>query len=812
MSSVLHSPETGDVMELHLWQEIERQLLASSLNEDERRYVRASCVGAEALDAAVQRGEEPVLAFQEPEVSTASAWLQWIEVEGFRGIGPKARLELTPGPGLTLVVGRNGSGKSSLAEGVEVVLGGESQRWVDRENRKEWEQGWKHLARQAGSVACGFQVDGLGEATRARTWDASHKTADAAVLEQDGYHAEIAWEAGLDQADPVLTYAELGKLADAKGVDRYKKLAHLLGLGAVRSSIEHLSKRRTKVEGDLRALNKARLALLDRLAESDDDRASSLSAALNEADWKTRTSSLAAALDALEERTEAAEDRRQRLQGLAALVVPTPEAVAKASGELQDAIGTCLKLADSQAATQATLQVLLEKALALSPEESCPTCLQPLPADWSAQARDRLVAAKAGAVEWSQAQTARKDGVDACRLLIKPPPAALAHAHEVGGDQGATAAWSAWAAAVEDAALASHMVGTHGALHESMTVLKRLAQETLDGIGKSWRPLRVAADALLEQAQRYLRDDAAVGPIKKAETWLKDQETALRRARLDPISKEAIKIWETLRQDSGVELQDLVLRGTTNAALDLKVQVDGQEAPALAVMSQGELNALSLALFLPRATVDTSPFRFVLLDDPVQAMDPHKVDGLAELLLRVAETRQVVVFTHDPRLWEAVRRMGRSLTCIQVTRGPLGQVRLDTAIDPVEFHLREVDRILGAKGQVGEAVCAALVPGLCRLAVEAHLTSRIRGRELGRGGTHQQVDDLLDGQGTKELFATWFFGDPKEWRRAGPHLAETDPDLEKAAVVLCRGAHAEGFDGTSAWLLACSRRIIELLT
>ena len=36
-----------------------------------------------------------------------------IAVQGFGGIGPRCTLELAPGPGLTLVVGRNGSGKSS---------------------------------------------------------------------------------------------------------------------------------------------------------------------------------------------------------------------------------------------------------------------------------------------------------------------------------------------------------------------------------------------------------------------------------------------------------------------------------------------------------------------------------------------------------------------------------------------------------------------------------------------------------------------------------------------------------------------------
>src|SRR5262249_34087076 len=43
-------------------------------------------------------------------------FLESVTLAGFRGVGPEASLRLPPRPGLTLVVGRNGSGKSSLAE------------------------------------------------------------------------------------------------------------------------------------------------------------------------------------------------------------------------------------------------------------------------------------------------------------------------------------------------------------------------------------------------------------------------------------------------------------------------------------------------------------------------------------------------------------------------------------------------------------------------------------------------------------------------------------------------------------------------
>ncbi len=76
---------------------------------------------------------------------------------GFRGIGPATTLPLQPGPGLTLVVGRNGYGKSSFAEGV--LLTGTSLRWEGR--TKAWKLGWRNLHQaQTASVSADLLVAG----------------------------------------------------------------------------------------------------------------------------------------------------------------------------------------------------------------------------------------------------------------------------------------------------------------------------------------------------------------------------------------------------------------------------------------------------------------------------------------------------------------------------------------------------------------------------------------------------------------------------------------------------------------------------
>ena len=75
-----------------------------------------------------------------PSHGLRPAYIKQIAVEGFRGIGPRSELSLTPGPGLTIVYGVNGSGKSTFVDALEVLFDGRSYRFEGR--GPEWQQAW----------------------------------------------------------------------------------------------------------------------------------------------------------------------------------------------------------------------------------------------------------------------------------------------------------------------------------------------------------------------------------------------------------------------------------------------------------------------------------------------------------------------------------------------------------------------------------------------------------------------------------------------------------------------------------------------
>jgi exonuclease SbcC len=75
------------------------------------------------------------------------------------------------------------------------------------------------------------------------------------------------------------------------------------------------------------------------------------------------------------------------------------------------------------------------------------------------------------------------------------------------------------------------------------------------------------------------------------------------------------------------------------------------------VLSSSQLNVLAVSVFLAlNLAIPTLPLQVVALDDPLQSLDNVNLLGLADLLRRVKNSRQVIVSTHDDRLAKLLER------------------------------------------------------------------------------------------------------------------------------------------------------------
>ncbi|HSD25796.1 MAG TPA: AAA family ATPase, partial [Vicinamibacteria bacterium] len=744
--------------------------------------VLAALEGAEALEAELAgRAAAPHAAEARASAHAGGAFLGSIAVEGFRGIGPAQTLELRPGPGLTLVVGRNGSGKSSFAEGIEVLLTGDSLRWKDR--AAVWREGWRNLHHAAAALVGTFVIEGeRGPCLVSRRWkeESDFEGAETAVR-LDGRTASdlesLGWSAALRTHRPFLSYNELGSLLDEGPSKLYDALSSILGLEDLVQALEALQEARRSREKALKEANEARGKLLERLRGVEDPRARRVAAALEAKEWDLGAIDEALAGTASSGAGAAEVDV---LRGIASLAPPDPAQVAAAVAEMREAAAAVRSAAGTAAGRYRDAAALLDLALqyhARHGDGDCPVCggRGALDGKWSTRQRKETTRLREAAREADAAHERAEAARRGWEGLVSLPSEAFRRATEVGLDLGelveALGAWVQAGSIADLAALADHVESASGPLRQAVVRLRDSARAELGRREDAWRPAAVEVAAWRAAAGEAVRGGSDVKRLKSAEAWLKKTAAGIRDDRFAPIAEKAGRIWQHLRQQSHVELGKIQLTGEgTRRRVALDVTVDGVEGAALGVMSQGELHSLALSLFVPRATLPESPFRFIVIDDPVQSMDPARVDGLARVLESASADRQVVVFTHDDRLPEAVRRLDIPAEIVEVTRRDASVVELRRALDPVGRYLEDALAVAGT-ADLPSSVAAQVVPGLCRLALEAASMEVVRRRRLGRGEPHAEVESALRDAGRlRRLLALALFDDVARDREVPPRL------------------------------------------
>jgi recombinational DNA repair ATPase RecF len=772
------------------------------------QLVLAACSSDEALHAVLADKDSKLVPGVASAARSPSVYINAVTVAGFRGVGPKCKLELSGSPGLTLIVGRNGSGKSSLSEALEFVLTGENSRWSTRS--KVWKEGWRNLHQtHDAEIEVEMTIEGdPGRAVVSKRWaDGAELDQAGTVIQRHGLKksalADLGWDRPLELYRPFLSYNELGAMFDEGPTAFHDRLSKMLGLEDLVEGQKSLAKERLARTKLIEGSDTGMRLLVAQLADFDDERVRGAIAIL-----KTPRPDLSVLEKMLLGKRDGGDDAvAAALRRLLSIDLPrTEDAKQIADAARQGAEATATAERSSSRALE--LIELLSRALSFHSqhkEKICPVCgVGALDGKWRAQTAATIERLKDEATAAANASQVASAARAAAREIAQPMPNfVLALRGVLGSADAITAAWRDLAqldlGSLE--VITTKLVPAVDTLRMVLGEAQSEAEREMVRREAPWRRAIGLIAPWVLTARDAENAQMAIGHIKRAEKWLKIAADDIRSERFRPVSEEAKRLWQILRQQSNVDLEVVALAGSGPTRHPvLTVDVDGAETDALSVMSQGELTSIALSLFLPRATLPESPFRFVVIDDPVQSMDPARVDGLARVLASAAQNRQVVVLTHDDRLPEAVRRLNIEATIVSVTRREHSVIELRRELDPVARHLADA-RALALTTELPPKVAQRVIPGFCRAAIEAACMESVRRRRLGRGDKHSDVESALADQKLMTLAALALFDDAF---RGGDVLARLNNSFGAPAAdafkACNRGAHL-GFEGDAMALI-----------
>lgn len=614
-----------------------------------------------------------------------------MEVEGFRGAKQSINIAFDSMPGVTVLHGENGSGKSSITEALRMALEGQvglthfgakaniQDLWgsVDeRSSGTETSLVSVHFQdADKPDVRLSLKVKFDGKSVL-RTAELRAESGDIIFFPEDS-SAWTQWNSALRAAPPIFAYAELANELQKRG-DLQTWLSACLAMDtANREFNSAVAERQTKARVAKNAIESARVAADVRLSDVDRVATESGISEITAIQW-----------GALEDQRQldlwlATQDLSERIKQ----DKPLPKDLylelldySENYKELKTAWITAAKAALNTPV--ATALVDLDNKIRESHQEDnegiCPVCGAQSP-HWQGHLHEQ-------ALSFVSAHKASERLDRHVRLrhtkLFEPIRNCLPL---ISHDYQDTSA-------VNDV---THMLAHPGVASSTKDDLDPSVLDAIDALC-AW----VRSDS----AKTFVNTAVSVADLRHqwlCERWdamtpfLKVWQENYREALVADEWKTALSRWNThlatLRKGRSAKLRELVspmvsaLLGDVGIELALlevnKIETKlilknrrGEEVE-LSHLSAGQRNALILGPIL--GTIGGGIFKFCFLDDPVHAFDDFRVDQLAATLANIGQKQSLIVTTHDGRFVEYLRvHAPRIFSVFLTTRDDLGNITL----------------------------------------------------------------------------------------------------------------------------------------
>ncbi|WP_409237850.1 AAA family ATPase [Streptomyces sp. PA5.6] len=598
-----------------------------------------------------------------------------VTVVGYQGATNQVIMKVDPSPGITIIHGPNGSGKSTIADGIRTALAGSTKWWTSAEqksSRSKTEPLWEkiHAARDAEKTMAEVS---LSRATEKLTLscligiDGEVTSHEARWLRPDGNVVgvdirETAWSHALAGHPPVFAYADIERrVQQSKDLREY--IENLLAFGGcfvvLSDRVVDLSEKATSAK---KCIDDAAKGAKKKIAEIDEANGRlHPSVNIETVNWPTWIADVDTWLEE-NQLNESGGVLPQVTQRHSEIIAAALERTEKAFHGIDDAPASVKhRLANS-------LRGFHENVLDLEvPGPECPVC-DSEQADWPLRLQKSISELEAleplhceAEASLSELKRSLDREFQQVVSVLRSSTAPIVTSQELidrAQDRVEQLCQLLERYGCQPTGMARKMVLDLRSVLETRDWWRACVEAArLSALDKQWRLKRRAA---IEDFIITWRENVQIANEhqlwKTTSSCLKDLAGYLRDRRAEDFTTLAGGRVKALLEDAGIVLEDVRL--TTQRA-EVKVQNPVGQPLSLSMLSAGQRNAFLLAPLL--ATIESGPFGFLVLDDPVHAFDDIRVDRLAAVLAEIASKRRVIVFTHDERL--KAHLMARSLTC-----------------------------------------------------------------------------------------------------------------------------------------------------
>lgn len=660
-----------------------------------------------------------------------------------------------------IILGGNGTGKSSIVDAVEIAIAGESSLYPENQLGVNWDRGSPHVIDGAPEVTCTIEDD---------AGDRHEVTLNDPIPDTVSEWIELARSSSF-----VLRRHMLLRFIVARPAERYQALAAFLDLSEYSALEAQLHGLATSIEAEIAehdtTVNTSEQKLRDvfGLERGDDVNLGALADLVRVAaiELDLIGDGDEVEIQTLAERAEAAlkdQNVTKDLEHFAGLKGSAARLSLPASlGPQFEAAKAAVEALEKteyeeiQLHLVAVINASLE-LLSVFAVETCPVCETEIDRDQlESTLRSRLKASE----ELIQARDAAQTMTDSLRRTIRRVAAEYRAFIDASGDLSTRDEWQLYQRALDALTDAED----HLQAVPTMEVLTRI-ETSITGLVSTHEPILTTLDTLINElggterwkATRNVSVQAGLC-VSEGETLRKASTTRSSLTRqhgvaivianhasearkqavseiLDGVTATANSYYEEIHPDEGIATTRLQVRAATDASVRLICEFAGSEENPQLHYSESHLDTLGLCYFLAirRKQADENPdFKLMVLDDVMHSVDSNHRARVVQLLRDQFADHQIIVTTHDDVFYRKLREVFRQpeieqhrLGAWTLQRGP---VLVDSATDIDRITVPEIraqksaEELASAAGRFLESQLKRLTEGL-QINVVARFESR----------------------------------------------------------------------------------------